>query len=445
MPNNYVLLQRVEVGAAGAASISFTNIPQTGYTDLKVVASSRNNSASIAVLLQFNGDTGNNYSWRRIQGAGSGTPTSSSSSSVAQIDGALSSGSGDTASTFGSTEFYIPNYAGNQNKSISVDSVSENNGTTAYSRLSAGLWSAIAAINSIKLYPDASGSFVQFSTFSLYAMAAVGVTPTVAPKASGGSITTDGTYWIHTFRSSGNFVLQTTLSCDYLVIAGGGGGGGDVGGGGGAGGLRSTVTSSGGSPGTVESALTLQSGNYNILVGGGGGAGGLTSLNNGSNSVFSTITSIGGGGGGDWGTYPKAASIGGSGGGGRYDQTSAAAGTANQGFAGGAGGAASNYGGGGGGGAGSAGTAGTSDSGGNGGSGRVVAISGSSVSYAGGAPGGTLSAFNLGSGDGVSGAGSGYDSDGRPYTGSGGVGAFTSNELGGNGGSGIVILRYLVA
>ncbi len=35
MPNNYVLLERTEL-AASAASVTFANIPQTGYTDLKI-------------------------------------------------------------------------------------------------------------------------------------------------------------------------------------------------------------------------------------------------------------------------------------------------------------------------------------------------------------------------------------------------------------------------
>jgi hypothetical protein len=44
-------------------------------------------------------------------------------------------------------------------------------------------------------------------------------------KASGGTITTDGTNWIHTFTSSGTFVPYSNLTTDYLVVAGGAGGG----------------------------------------------------------------------------------------------------------------------------------------------------------------------------------------------------------------------------
>jgi hypothetical protein len=53
-------------------------------------------------------------------------------------------------------------------------------------------------------------------------------------------------------------LVPTTLTVDYLVVAGGAGGGKQLSwcGGGGAGGLRSTVTATGGG-GSLESALTL--------------------------------------------------------------------------------------------------------------------------------------------------------------------------------------------
>jgi hypothetical protein len=73
----------------------------------------------------------------------------------------------DTANTFGNTDIYIPNYAGSANKSVSVDTVEENNGTTARALLGAILWSNTAAITALGLTP-VSGSFVQYSTATLY-------------------------------------------------------------------------------------------------------------------------------------------------------------------------------------------------------------------------------------------------------------------------------------
>jgi hypothetical protein len=71
-----------------------------------------------------------------------------------------------------------------------------------------------------------AGSFVQNSTFYLYGVAKLGTTPAIVPYATGGdTIMTDGTYWYHTFVSSGTFTPQKAMSCDVLVVAGGGGGG----------------------------------------------------------------------------------------------------------------------------------------------------------------------------------------------------------------------------
>ena len=78
---------------------------------------------------------------------------------------------------------------------------------------------------------------------------------------------------------AGNTAYDPSVTVNYLVVAGGGGGGSAYGAGGGAGGLRSTVTASGGSPGTVETALSLTiSTNYTVTVGA-GGAGGLAGYN----------------------------------------------------------------------------------------------------------------------------------------------------------------------
>jgi hypothetical protein len=63
---------------------------------------------------------------------------------------------------------YIPNYAGTSyQKSISADSVTENNGTTAYNAFHSGLWLSTAAITSIKLDPYGT-DFAQYSSASLY-------------------------------------------------------------------------------------------------------------------------------------------------------------------------------------------------------------------------------------------------------------------------------------
>ena len=251
-----------------------------------------------------------------------------------------------------------------------------------------------------------------------------------------------------------------TVSVDYLVIAGGGSGA-TLGGGGGAGGYRNSYNNEqSGGGGSSESALTSLSlsTNYTVTIGAGGAAtanGAYTiNGNNGADSVFASITSVGGGGGG--GHSVTNANVGGSGGGGASSghQTYGAAGTANQGYAGGDNQpTASGYPGGGGGGSGGPGGAGTGgNTSGDGGAGLASSITGSSVTRAGGG-GGPGKPSILTPGSGAAGGGSGVSTtpnngtDATANSGSGGggggyVGATSTYYGGGAGGSGIVILRY---
>ena len=447
------LIETKTVGSGGAANIEFTSIPST-YTDLILKFSSRfSGSLSFTQMIFNNSTTG--YSYRSIFGDGSSALSFNASGSYFEIQ--YSPGSSQTASTFNNVEIYIPNYAGSNKKSISIDAVQENNATTAHIVPMASLWDNTAAITSIKLTPN-TGTFVENSTAYLYGISNV----TSTTKATGGIVSSDGTYNYHMFPYSGTFTPTTALTVDYLVIAGGGGGGVHHGGGGGAGGLRSTVTATGGG-GSLESPLSLTAQAYTVTV----GAGGTGSTNNsvrgtaGANSVFSTITSTGGGGGGSRNTEQNGGA-GGSGGGGGY---TGAGGTRTaspvQGFNGG--GDTAPYGaGGGGGGAGVAGASTTSLQGAAGGNGvQITAFANATQTgvnngyYGGGGSGGwqTPSGGSAGAaGLGGGGVGSGTDestatANGISNTGGGGGGggyvdggAYSS----GAGGSGLVIIRYAI-
>jgi len=279
------------------------------------------------------------------------------------------------------------------------------------------------------------------------------------------STTTDGNDRITSFTAgTGNITFETTApaTLHYLVVAGGGGGGfGSGGAGAGAGGLRTSYGSTSGGGASSESSFVFATNtNYTVTVGSGGNGGIDTnnvSATNGNNSVFSTITSIGGGKGGSE-AVGQGPSVGGSGGGGNYySTTSGAAGTANQGYAGGDRYTVPGtyYMGGGGGGAGAVGGAGSSSGGGAGGDGLQVSITGTPVYYAGGG-GGESQGANTQRAGGQGGGGTGGTyvnansitaaTSGTANTGGGGGGGTNDsnidNGLGGNGGAGIVILRY---
>lgn len=157
----------VTVSTATQASIEFTSIPQT-YTDLVILYSARSNRASQVsdpVNLEFNGSTTND-TVRFLEGDGATASSGNAGNTQTEI-GRMPAASA-TASTFGNGSIYIPNYAGSTNKSSSGDSVTENNATTAFTKLAAGLWSDTAAITSVKLVSQTGNSFVQHSTATLY-------------------------------------------------------------------------------------------------------------------------------------------------------------------------------------------------------------------------------------------------------------------------------------
>ena len=158
------LIEHIEVGSGGAASITFSAIPDT-FTDLLLKVSIRGNrtgSNADRLLIKFNGlDT--SFTSRRLLGTGSSVASDTTTNVAGQ-----STEPNSTANTFASNDIYIPNYASASFKSFSVDSVTENNGTEAYQLILAGLWSNTAAVNSITFVGNGGQTFLQYSSASLY-------------------------------------------------------------------------------------------------------------------------------------------------------------------------------------------------------------------------------------------------------------------------------------
>ena len=149
--------------ATAAASIEFTSIPAT-FTDIVIKISARqsgnNGNPYMPSTFALNSSASNKTSRYLLGEAVVSSPSYTefyvwTSSNLA------------TADTFSNIELYIPNYTGSTNKSISVDTVSENNASANMVGIGAALWSNTAAVTGVS-FTALAGNFVVGSTASLY-------------------------------------------------------------------------------------------------------------------------------------------------------------------------------------------------------------------------------------------------------------------------------------
>lgn len=399
---------------SGAASVTFTNIPQN-YTDIVIIATGAVNTES-TLYFRFNNDSSSNYSTTVLYGTGvsAGGYRWSNQSQMFFYN---------WNGNQGNAIFNIQNYSNTTTyKTVLAKTNNATNTTTAC----VGLWRSTANITELLIHSN--DTFITGSTFNLYGIASGSL------KATGGTVTTDGTYFYHTFDSSNIFTPSQALTADYLIVAGGGGGGANRGGGGAAGGYR-----------TFTSQSFLANINYAVTIGAGGVGGNFTTgiqATSGATSTFNSNSATGGGRGGQNSYAPLTGGSGGGAGGTSTGNPSLAGAAGNagsyspvEGYAGGAG--LDGLSGGGGGGSSAVGSAasGTTHPQSNAGAGTSSSIGGSAITYAQGGNGG---GSNVNDVSGVA---------GTANRGNGGGGAANQNlstTTGGNGGSGIVIVRYLV-
>jgi hypothetical protein len=425
--NTYVALDKATVSGSTTNTVTFSSIPST-YTDLVIVANGYTLTADISQRIRFNSDTGTNYSLTYVGGNGTSASSGRTTSGTGIYANYLT-GWSSTSTQPGNWVFSIMNYANSTTYKTCLSRANQPVGSS-YPGTEAvvGLWRNTAAITSLTIEAGYSSShyFAAGTTLSLYGIRAEGVSP--APKATGGAIYSDDTYYYHVFGETGTFTPLSSLTASVLVV-GTGGVGAVFAGGGGAGGsigysasvslasstaYTATIGASGVIPKVNSSGTKVQSATASTNCTFGGGA-------------ISTITGTAGGNGSETSTGGSNLSYSGGTGTGGGGAGFAANGSAGPGGAGGSG--VSTY-----------------------SSWGLATGVGQNVSgtyyFAGGGGGGTGSGSSSGAG-GNGGGGSG-GADGLPgtrYTGGGGGGAKNSPNYGdgGAGGLGIVIVRYAKA
>lgn len=169
-PTVFESISTVTVGAGGSSTVTFSSIPST-YKHLQIRGIFKGSSANNAlVLMQFNSDTGSNYSRHTLQGNQTAVGSNGQTTQTSTVAGYWhpTFPTPDT-NNFGATIIDILDYQNtNKNKAVRVFSGTNNNNTYGTVVVSSGLWMSTSAISSITLIGPDAGTFAQYSSFALY-------------------------------------------------------------------------------------------------------------------------------------------------------------------------------------------------------------------------------------------------------------------------------------
>ena len=167
-PGATFLIDSVTVGAGGASTVSFSSIPTTyQHLQLRVSVRCSATGSSVSPGIQLNGDTASNYGQHYIDGNGT-SATAGANTPSSNFMYLAATGSSAAANIFGVNVLDILDYA-NTNKYKTGRSLTgiDFNGS-GFIDFSSHAWRSTAALSSILITAPSSGTFVQYSKFSLY-------------------------------------------------------------------------------------------------------------------------------------------------------------------------------------------------------------------------------------------------------------------------------------
>jgi hypothetical protein len=168
MANTYTLISTLEATGGVVSGFDFTSIPQT-YTDLVILMCGRASADNVNIKITFNGSATAVYYVTYLQNGSQSVGSGDQNAQANILFAGVNAGFTPTASTFGNTRIYIPQYANTSfNKQLTMDSTNPNNGGTyCASDLDSASWLNTSAINQITIIPN-TGNFEQYSVASLY-------------------------------------------------------------------------------------------------------------------------------------------------------------------------------------------------------------------------------------------------------------------------------------
>jgi hypothetical protein len=169
LSSNFDSIATITVGAGGSGgSVSFNSIPSI-YKHLQIralVRSTTGASPENLAYMQFNGDTGTNYSYHFMLGTGSATAATGGANTnlLPLID---STNSGTIAYDFAPTVADILDYSSTSKYKTARSLTGTDANGSGNIFLCSGLWMNTAAITSITVIPEKT-AFAQYSSFALY-------------------------------------------------------------------------------------------------------------------------------------------------------------------------------------------------------------------------------------------------------------------------------------
>ena len=161
MASTYVPIATTTLGSA-QSSVTFSSF--SGYTDLIIVINAKNTTNGSACKIQFNSDSGSNYSTTWLEGNGSAASSGRASNDTASFiyyNGNASTYNWSTANV------HIQNYSNSTTYKTAISRFGNQAQTGAY----VDLWRSTAAITSIALNAITE-NFQSGSTFTLYGIKA---------------------------------------------------------------------------------------------------------------------------------------------------------------------------------------------------------------------------------------------------------------------------------
>ena len=148
------------------ANVTFSSISGS-YTDIVLIANTAGTDAGRSLAVQFNSDTGSNYSVTDLRGNGSAAASSRYSNETA----AYLASSIAFATTLGNG-IYILNVMNYSNTTTYKTTIGRNSTAATGVEAAVNVWRNTNAINAMKIFSNGSGNLLSGSVFTLYGIKA---------------------------------------------------------------------------------------------------------------------------------------------------------------------------------------------------------------------------------------------------------------------------------